>query len=278
MFRFKDIFYGFIASASIGGIAVVTIVAALGAGMKLAMLSMILWFILCIFMFGKLANNRLGKLADLLNECHVSEFVEEYDRIEERASGKEGKRFVVMNKARGLIALGAVDEALRDLKEVDIPEKHKPKEMHLLALFHMILFNAWVEKGDLDKAIKALSVCKYMISDTLYKEPYLSNMMELVKRADARLALAQGEFDGLEERYWEITRGSVTPLDKVMAHYRLAEIAEHFGNEEDRTEHLEYVSENGGSTIYKFLADLALQGSAVQDKAINEGFIDVEEE
>ena len=183
-----------------------------------------------------------------------------------------------MNKARGLIALGAVDEALRDLKEVDIPEKHKPKEMHLLALFHMILFNAWVEKGDLDKAIKALSVCKYMIGDTLYKEPYLSNMMELVKRADARLALAQGEFDGLEERYWEITRGSVTPLDKVMAHYRLAEIAEHFGNEEDRTEHLEYVSENGGSTIYKFLADLALQGSTVQDKAINEGFIDVEEE
>ena len=278
MFRFKDIFYGFIASASIGGIAVVTIVAALGAGMKLAMLSMILWFILCIFMFGKFANNRLGRLVNLLNECHANEYVEEYDRIEERASGKEGKRFVVMNKARGLIALGAVDEALRDLKEVDIPEKHKPKEMHLLALFHMILFNAWVEKGDLDKAIKALSVCKYMIGDTLYKEPYLSNMMELVKRADARLALAQGEFDGLEERYWEITRGSVTPLDKVMAHYRLAEIAEHFGNEEDRTEHLEYVSENGGSTIYKFLADLALQGSTVQDKAINEGFIDVEEE
>ena len=224
--------------------------------------------------YATLSQRRANKFSKLLNDCRAEEYVEAYDRLEEKAYKGEGKRSAVMNKARGLISMGAIDEALEILRDLELSEKHKVKDMHMMAVYNNLLFNAYVEKGDLESAVKSLAVCDYMLTDIVYQEPYRSMMYELCQRANARLALARGEFDGIEDRYWEFLRTSSSKIDKVMCHYRLAEIAEHFGNEEERQEHLEFVSENGGSTIYKFLADLALDGASVQDQAYNEGFVD----
>ena len=268
---FFDIFLGFMAAAVLGGIVITSTVLVMGHGFGTAMLIVLAWVILCFFIFGRLARMRLSKLGNLLNECEVQNYVDKYDKIESRALGANGRRMLMMNKARGLISLGAVDEAIDLLDNIVVSEKHQLREMHLLALLNSTLFSAYIEKGDIEKAESALAVCRYMINDPIYKEPYLGNMKELCRRAEMRLALAKGEFDGLEEEYWEVLRSSYTRIDKVMNHYRLAEIAEHFGNEEDRQEHLEYVSDNGGTSIYRWLADRALNGKKVADQAIYHG-------
>lgn len=265
---------GFLVSSAIGGLLAVAGVASWTRSYKWALVALILWFLLCGLFFGQIAKRRLLRLNGLLNDCKIEEYVEAYDKVENHVHGKEGHRMAKMNKAKGLIALGAVDEALLDLAEVDIPEKHRMREMNLIAILNIIYFNACMEKGDLDKALKALAVCKYMTNDSMYREPFKSNMVELCKRADARIDLFNGEFDGLEERYWEILRNSSTMLDKVTHHYRLAEIAEHFGNEEDRQEHLEFVVENGGTTIYRYYAQLALKGEKIPDQAIYNAPVD----
>lgn len=278
MFKsFGDIFVAFIFSAAVGGLAALLGVATITSSYGWSVVGLIVWFIISWIIFERVARRRLLRLNNLLAECKISEYVDAYDKIEKRAHGTEGKRMTHINKARGLLYFGAIDEALEDLSRIDIAEKHRFKEMHLTALLNMIFFNAYIEKGDVERALKSLSVCKYMVQDRLYSEPFLSSMKELIKRADARLALAEGEFDGMEEVYQELLMNSAATVDKVVCHYRLAEIAEHFGNEEDRTEHLEYVSDKGGTTIYKYFADLALAGGPVMDKAIYNGDMDVED-
>ena len=259
------------ASAVFGGIVITSWILTIGRGFGDAMLAVLAWIIFSMYLFGRLARRRLIKLGNLLEDCKVDEYVEAYDKLERRGFSREGRHIIRMNRDRGLINFGAVEEALEDLEDIYIPEKHNSKEMHQLALLNILLFNGYVEKGDIEKAERALSVSKYMTKDKVYREPYLSHMIELCRRSEARLALAKGEFDGMEEVYTEILSHSYTKMDKVMAHYRLAEIAEHNDNEEDRQEHLEYVSTYGGTSIYKWLADLALDDEYIADQAIYYG-------
>ena len=159
MFKsFGDLFIGFLASAAIGGLVAVTVAASLTNSYKWALLALVIWFILCGLFFGRVARRRLLKLNNLLNECKIEEYVEAYDKVEGRVHGQEGHRMAKMNKAKGLIALGAVDEALEDLAEVDIDEKHRLREMNLTAILNIIKFNALIEAGDMEGALKALSV------------------------------------------------------------------------------------------------------------------------
>ena len=272
MFRlFFDFFTGFLASAVFGGIVITSWILTIGRGFGDAMLAVLAWIIFSMYLFGRLARRRLIKLGDLLEDCKIDEYVEAYDKLERRGFSREGRHIIRMNRDRGLINFGAVDEAVEDLEDIYIPEKHNSKDMHQLALVNMLLFNGYVEQGALEKAENALAVSKYLTKDKVYREPYVSHMIELCKRADARLALAKGEFEGMEEVYTEILSRSYTKMDKVMAHYRLAEIAEYYENEEDRQEHLEYVSTYGGTSIYKWLADKALDGEDVEDQAIYYG-------
>ena len=272
MFRlFFDLFTGFLASAVFGGIVITSWILTIGRGFGDAMLAVLAWIIFCMYLFGRLSRRRLIKLGNLLEDCKVDEYVEAYDKLERRGFSREGRHIIRMNRDRGLINFGAVEEALEDLEDIYIPEKHKSKEMHQTALLNILLFNGYIEKGEIEKAEKALAVSKYLTTDKVYREPYVSHMIELCRRSEARLALAKGEFEGLEEEYTDILSHSYTKMDKVMAHYRLAEIAEHYDNEEDREEHLEYVSTHGGTSIYKWLADLALEGDYVEDQAIYYG-------
>lgn len=269
MFKhFGDYFLAFLLSAAIGGFAVIMIVATLGHGYIWSLVALVVWFILCGVFFGKMAKKRIKRLNGLYNDCKLDEYVEEYDKLEAKSYMGEGKRAMHMNRARGLIPLGAIDEAIEDLNDIVAPEKHKLKDMNIQAVLNSLLFAAYIEKGDLEKATKALAVCKFMINDKLFRDPYLSTMIEICKRSDARLQLARGEFDGLEKEYLDFLDRSFAEIDKVICHYRLAEIAEHFGQEEKREEHLKYVAEKGGTSIYRYYAEKALNGEPVEDKAI----------
>ncbi|MBQ7246333.1 MAG: hypothetical protein IJS33_05385 [Firmicutes bacterium] len=275
MFKnFADIFIGFLAASSLGGLTLMVLVALMGFGYMASLIVLVLWFIFCGVFFSWFAKRRVDRLDGLLNNCQVSEYVEAYDKIEARIYLGGGKRTALMNKARGLIALGAVDEAINDLTEIGLPEKHRFKDMHLQAVLNSMLFSAYVEKGELEHAVKALSVCKYMVGDRLYRQPYLSRMIEIINRAEMRLALAEGEFEGMEEQYKKLLEDAETLIEEVIAHYRLAEIAEHYGREDEKREHLEFAAKHGGTTIYRYLAGLALGGGEVQDKAMYNGPID----
>ncbi len=262
MKTYRDIYYKYITLCMVGAIILGILLGVTQINKVYLIIGIAVWVIANTAFWFWMAKNREKRLANMYNECKISEFIDEYEAINARFP-KFGdfmeRNAVRLNLAAGLHAHGEFSEMKRVLDSIKISQGTDLKDLIQRVTYHNDYALYYIERGELGAAEAELTECYPLFDLSAFKEPKRSECFDATERVYATIQLKRGNYDGLDKRFANWIMEVEEPLQKVACSYRLGEIYYNHDMVDEAKKQFEFVVKYGGDTFFAERAAEALK-------------------
>ncbi len=266
MKTYRDIYYKYITVSMVGAVILGILMGVTKINRMYLVAGIALWLILNTAFWFLMAKNREKRLMNLYRDCNISEYIDEYEAIDQRFP-KFGDDFdhnsVRLNLAAGLHAHGEFSEMKRVLDMVRPSKGTDLRDLVQRVCYHNDLALYYIERGELGAAEAELTECYPLFELSAFKEPKRSEYLDATERIYETIQLKRGNYEGLDKRFANWIRDVEDPLQKVACSYRLGELYYNHDMIDEAKKQFEFVVKYGGDTFFaERAADvLKLKGS-----------------
>ena len=233
----------------------------------LAALIVLLWMLLCVWLFNRIANKRILQIDKLLTgDCDLIAYRDIWQTISMRRLDRATQVYVRLNLSTAYLSIGDTESAERVLFSIpalvlaglpptvqaeDQPFPRKRISATYEFCYHNNCCAYHLQTGDLLAAEQSLAQMERILQSGKLHKSHQGQFPSLYTTKQVLLRMAQGEYDGCEQFFTQAYQNAQNTLEKMTAQYTLGRIHLHQDQIPEAIDAFTYVINHGGSSVYK---------------------------
>ncbi|MBE6810760.1 MAG: hypothetical protein E7521_06860 [Ruminococcaceae bacterium] len=251
IYLYKDLKIAYLLTTILGGLSFLFVFSSL-VNLVLGYIILLLWIIACSFVFIKIATKRFNSvLSDANNYCNIKDALNHLYGIYKGRPHKKMDLFVAIYISNLLLHYGKTRSALNILLKYNVEKLYsKDREDVYKFLYYSNLATCY---NRLDKNQEAMNA--YKRADQLFNSPYINKALkaefEIMHKVNYLIITdVKNNCDEILRLHNISLENAKSLLSKVSCRFSMVVVLSACGRIDEAGEHIEFIKENGGDTLY----------------------------
>lgn len=266
MALFKDLRNKYLVTGIAGAILIVILCEMMRWKTSVYCIIALIYIFICVFVFDMMGQTRVIKMLDLMKDCRVQDFINQYLPLYDVCKAPWQKKNICLTLSTAYLNLGEIDKGMDYLERFTqiqtkrtwfiIPNSKEKLIAGQNAMYHNNMAVAYLRRDELEKAEEMLGALNEDIAliKTVATEAEAKEFQDVYKLKQILLAFKREDYSDYQEKEQYLTNAfecAVNNLNRVNYQYLLYYLYTGISEQEKAESCKKYVLAHGGDTYYK---------------------------